>query len=140
MMKISLKAEFETLKADGKTTKRKFKWFVVLTPALVKPLQSTDMTYSAIFMEVFKQIKLGAIILPPSSTPTTASTRSTSTISPTPTTTPLGTKNELLFKMATPLDSVIYFLWTCHHLVKDTKLPVMAHLQDDVALEWEQAT
>ena len=140
MTKLSSKVGFEAIKADGKATKRKFKCFTVLPPALAKSIQSTDMTYSAIFIEVVKQIKIGATPETPEFTPNTASASSASTTAPTPAPTPPGTENELLLKMATPFDSFLYFLWACHHLDKDVKVPIIVNLQDDVTLEWERAT
>ena len=50
------------------------------------------------------------------------------------------TGDELLLKMATPYDYILYFLWACHHLDKDVKTPTMITLQDEMTLYWERKT
>ena len=80
-------------------------------------------------MEVIKQIEIGATPAPPSTPP--------APVNPAPAP---ETEDELLVKMATPFDAVLYFLWSCHHLEKDIKVPVMMNLQDDDTLQWEKST
>jgi len=129
LMKISSKAEFENLKADGRATKRNFQSYAVLTPSLAKAVQETDMSYSAIFRAVVEQIKIGATPVPPSTPP--------AQVDPAPAP---ETEDELLLRLALPFESVLYFLWGCHHLEKDIKVPVMMNLQDDDTLQWEKST
>ena len=78
-------------------------------------------------MEVIKQTKIGATPAPPSN-PSTP-------VNPAPAP---ETEDDLLLKLATPFDSILYFLWGCHHLKKDIKVPVMMNLQDDDTLQWEK--
>ena len=129
LTKISSKTEFEDLKADGRATKRKFQSYAVLTPALAKAIQETDMSYFAIFKEIIEHIKIGATPAPPPIPSEQADP------APEP-----ETEDELLLKLATPFESVLYFLWSCHHLGKDIKVPVMMNLQDDDTLQWEKST
>ena len=79
------------------------------------------MTYAAIFVEVVKQIK---IVANPSPPPPSEETKESDAVpDPIP-----EIEDDLLVETAAPYDSVLYFLWTFHHLQKETKAPNMVTL------------
>ena len=123
LMKVASPAELTALKANNQAAKKKLKCFAVLTPSLAQAIQHTDMTYAAIFMAIVKQIKIGAKPVPEEGA------------APEP-----HTEDDLLLAMAEPYDSILYFLWACLNLKKETKAPNMVTLQDDVTIAWEETT
>ena len=131
LMKVASPAEFTALKANKHAAKKTFQCFAVLTPSLAQAIQHTDMTYAAIFMAIVKQIKIDANPAPP---PPDEETKEDEA-APEP-----ETEDDLLLAMAAPYDSLLYFLWACLNLKKETKAPNMVTLQDDVTIAWEETT
>ena len=124
LMKLPSAAEFGNLKPKTNGDKKKFKCFCVLTSALAHMIQKNDMTYVNIMVAIAEYLKL--------SIPQPAAAEEAAA--------PPETEDEIVLEMAKPYEDILYFLWACHHLEKEVKVPTIVVLQDDAILCWEETT
>ena len=79
MMKVNSPVGFGALKAD-KHAPKKSSSFSIITPALAKVIQQTNMIYADIFVDIIKNIQLGATpSAPPAITTTPSAPTATAT-------------------------------------------------------------
>ena len=126
MMKIESAEDFRAIKAKTTGPKKKLPTFALLTPEMATAIQQTDMSYANICVAVVKAIKLAANPTPAAAAEAPAPAEET--------------ENELLLKMSTPYDSLLYFLWACKDIPKDIKSPTMVNVQNETTVDWEKAT
>lgn len=117
MMKIESTEDFGAIKAKDSGPKTKLQTFALLTSAMAKAVQQTDMTYANICVAVVQAIKLAANPTPPTEVENPAPVEET--------------EEKILLRMAAPYDSLIYFIWAYKSISKDIKPPIMVNVQDE---------
>ena len=132
-MKVKNDGEFCSLLDNPTRQKRKLKTYAVLTPAIAREIETSDMTPEGEFLTIVKYLRTTIPASTEYNDETTSSTTTSSSIS-----TASASEEDILKNIGSPFESVLRFLWAVHHHPTVITVPTTVPLQDETTMSWEK--